>query len=99
MGMANEIDEFLRAEGAAATLLDSGKPNGQLNMTGQWSGRDRADGWDPDPIRKPGRRRRTGLTMSEWRDLLEWRRQERAAAMRRVHDAAVRSSMSGRSTG
>jgi hypothetical protein len=32
----SDVTDFLRAEGAAAILTDSGKPHGLLNMTGQW---------------------------------------------------------------
>ncbi|MFO0808005.1 MAG: M20/M25/M40 family metallo-hydrolase [Gemmataceae bacterium] len=32
----NELREFLRTEGVAAMLSDSGKPHGLLNMTGNW---------------------------------------------------------------
>jgi 6-phosphogluconolactonase len=44
------MTEFLRTEGAAATLTDSGKPHGLLNMTGNWGrGQDRADSAEPLP--------------------------------------------------
>ncbi len=43
------LDQFLRAEGVACTIADSAKPHGLLNMTGQWSNRDRADAADPLP--------------------------------------------------
>src|SRR5581483_2714165 len=36
MRFRQELREFLRAEGVAATLMDSGKPHGLLNMTGGW---------------------------------------------------------------
>jgi carboxypeptidase Q len=40
--MAAEIGQLLRSEGVACILLDSGKPHGLLNMTGNWrSGTDR----------------------------------------------------------
>jgi hypothetical protein len=32
-----KVSAFLREEGVAAVLLDSGKPHGLLNMTGSWS--------------------------------------------------------------
>jgi hypothetical protein len=44
-----ELSEFLRAEGAAVMLMDSGKPHGLLNMTGGWRGDDRAAAADPMP--------------------------------------------------
>jgi 6-phosphogluconolactonase len=45
-----EMAEFLRSEGAAATLTDSDKPHGLLNMTGSWGrGQDRADSAEPVP--------------------------------------------------
>lgn len=36
------LGEFLRTEGAAVILRDSGKPHGLLNMTGSWPREDRA---------------------------------------------------------
>jgi hypothetical protein len=33
---SREASEFLKAEGAAVTLIDSQKPHGLLNMTGSW---------------------------------------------------------------
>ena len=38
-----ELNDFLKAEGAACTLLDSGKPHGLLNMTGNWPTGDRGN--------------------------------------------------------
>ncbi len=49
MGFMNELSEFLRAEGAAAVLQDSGKPHGLLNMTGQWRSPERANAAEPLP--------------------------------------------------
>ncbi len=46
--MATEIGQLLRSEGVACTLIDSGKPHGLLNMTGQWRGTDRT-GAEPIP--------------------------------------------------
>lgn len=43
------VEQFLRAEGVACTLTDSGKPHGLLNMTGNWREGDRADASDPLP--------------------------------------------------
>lgn len=43
------LDQFLRAEGVACTLIDSAKPHGLLNMTGNWGGRDRAEATEPLP--------------------------------------------------
>ena len=43
------LDQFLRSEGVACTLIDSAKPHGLLNMTGNWSGRDRAEAVEPLP--------------------------------------------------
>lgn len=45
----NELNEFLRAEGAAAVLSDSGKPHGLLNMTGSWRNSERAAAAEPLP--------------------------------------------------
>jgi carboxypeptidase Q len=42
MSFRKELSDFLRNEGAAALLMDSGKPQGLLNMTGNWEGNDRA---------------------------------------------------------
>ncbi|HEY2784427.1 MAG TPA: M28 family peptidase, partial [Fimbriiglobus sp.] len=36
-GGANVLNDFLKEEGAAALLIDSGKPQGLLNMTGSWA--------------------------------------------------------------
>jgi hypothetical protein len=47
--MRREMSEFLRKEGAAVMLMDSGKPHGLLNMTGNWGGRDRGTAADPLP--------------------------------------------------
>jgi hypothetical protein len=44
-----EMADFLRAEGAAVMLSDSGKPHGLLNMTGQWRQGDRANAAEPMP--------------------------------------------------
>ena len=44
-----ELSEFLRAEGAAVLLTDSGKPHNLLVTTGQWRGADRANAPDPLP--------------------------------------------------
>jgi Zn-dependent M28 family amino/carboxypeptidase len=43
------LTEFLRSEGAAAILRDSAKPHGLLNMSGSWSGSDRASAVTPLP--------------------------------------------------
>lgn len=45
----NELNEFLRTEGAAALLQDAGKPHSLLTTTGSWRGLDRASGADPVP--------------------------------------------------
>src|SRR5581483_9366809 len=42
-GFAPDVSEFLKAEGVACTVTDSGKPHGLLNMTGSWPA-DRAAG-------------------------------------------------------
>jgi hypothetical protein len=39
---------FLKEEGAAAVLIDSGKPHGLLNMTGSWGGRGGAEPTIPE---------------------------------------------------
>src|SRR5205085_526627 len=39
---AQEVRDFLKAEGAAAVLQDSAKPHGLLVTTGQWRGKERA---------------------------------------------------------
>jgi len=44
-----ELSAFLRTEGALAIMTDSGKPQGLLNMTGSWQGRDRASAGEPLP--------------------------------------------------
>jgi hypothetical protein len=49
MGFRRELTEFLRKEGAAALLMDAGKPHGLLNMTGSWLGNDRATAIEPLP--------------------------------------------------
>ncbi len=43
------LGEFLKAEGAAAILLDSAKPHGLLTMTGSWPEGDRGTAGDPIP--------------------------------------------------
>ncbi|QVL32427.1 M20/M25/M40 family metallo-hydrolase [Telmatocola sphagniphila] len=49
MALRRELGEFLRTEGAAVMLTDSGKPHGLLNMTGSWRGGDRASANEPLP--------------------------------------------------
>ena len=44
-----ELSEFLRSEGAAVLLSDSGKPHNLLVTGGQWRGTDRANAPDPLP--------------------------------------------------
>jgi hypothetical protein len=44
-----ELADFLRAEGAAVMLQDSGKPHGLLVTTGGWRGPDRASAPEPLP--------------------------------------------------
>jgi len=44
-----ELSAFLHKEGALAIMTDSGKPQGLLNMTGSWQGRDRASTEQPLP--------------------------------------------------
>jgi hypothetical protein len=44
-----EMGDFLRAEGAAVMLQDSGKPHGLLVTTGGWRGPDRASAPEPLP--------------------------------------------------
>lgn len=44
-----EVDDFLRAEGAAATVSDSGKPHGLLVTTGGWREGDRGTQQEPLP--------------------------------------------------
>jgi carboxypeptidase Q len=46
-GFVNQ--DFLRNEGVACTLTDSGKPHRLLNMTGSWRGRDRGEAAEPLP--------------------------------------------------
>jgi hypothetical protein len=38
-----EMNEFFKSEGVAAVLIDAGKPQGLLNMTGSWRGMDRVN--------------------------------------------------------
>jgi hypothetical protein len=38
-----EMNEFFKSEGVAAVMLDAGKPQGLLNMTGSWRGMDRVN--------------------------------------------------------
>jgi Zn-dependent M28 family amino/carboxypeptidase len=47
--MQREMMEFLRTEGAAAVLTDSGKPHGLLVTTGGWRANDRVNAGDPVP--------------------------------------------------
>jgi carboxypeptidase Q len=49
MNFRRELSEFLRAEGAAVMLQDSGKPHNLLVTTGQWRGADRANAPEPLP--------------------------------------------------
>jgi hypothetical protein len=49
MAFRRELTDFLRGEGAACILHDSGKPQGLLNMTGSWRGNDRVSGAEPLP--------------------------------------------------
>lgn len=50
MAFRREMNEFMRAEGVAAILTDSGKPHGLLNMTGNWAqGEDRVAAPEPIP--------------------------------------------------
>lgn len=49
MNFRRELMEFLRAEKAAAILMDAGKPQGLLTTTGGWRGQERADAADPVP--------------------------------------------------
>jgi hypothetical protein len=48
-GFRNELNEFLRSEGAAVTLTDASKPHGLLTMSGGWRGTDRANAPEPLP--------------------------------------------------
>jgi hypothetical protein len=50
MFFRREMQEFLRAEGAALMLSDSGKPHGMMTVSGSWRGRDRADAAEPIPF-------------------------------------------------
>lgn len=45
----NELNEFLRAEGAAVLVNDAAKPQGLLVTTGSWRGTDRPSAADPIP--------------------------------------------------
>jgi len=45
----NEVDQFLRDEGAAASFSDAGKPQGLLVTTGSWRGQDRVTAPEPLP--------------------------------------------------
>jgi carboxypeptidase Q len=47
MALRREMDDFLKAEGAVATLSDSGKPHGLLVTTGGWREGDRGTPQDP----------------------------------------------------
>jgi hypothetical protein len=49
MAFRRELTEFLHTEGAAVLMMDSGKPHGLLNMTGNWRGNDRVSARDPLP--------------------------------------------------
>ena len=49
MALRREMDEFLRAEGAAVVLSDSNKPHGLLVTTGGWREGDRATAQEPIP--------------------------------------------------
>jgi hypothetical protein len=44
-----ELMEFLRTEDAAVLLMDSNKPHGLLNMTGNWRSEDRVNAGEPLP--------------------------------------------------
>ena len=44
-----ELNEFLKSEGAAVIMLDAGKPQGLLNMTGGWRGLDRVNAGEGMP--------------------------------------------------
>lgn len=48
--LQQEIRDFLKAEGAAALLQDSGKPHGLLITTGSWRGSERAQPQDAIPL-------------------------------------------------
>ncbi|HEV3078471.1 MAG TPA: M20/M25/M40 family metallo-hydrolase [Gemmataceae bacterium] len=43
MAFRRELSDFLRTEGAACILMDAGKPQGLLNMTGSWRSGGSAD--------------------------------------------------------
>lgn len=49
MALRREMDDFLRAEGAAVVLSDSNKPHGLLVTTGGWREGDRAAAQEPIP--------------------------------------------------
>lgn len=49
MTFRREMADFLRSEGVACMLMDSGKPHELLNMTGSWRGNDRAEAREPIP--------------------------------------------------
>jgi carboxypeptidase Q len=49
MAFRRELNDFLHKEGAAALLMDAGKPHGLLNMTGSWRGTDRVNATEPLP--------------------------------------------------
>lgn len=49
LALRREIDDFLKNEGAAATISDAGKPHGLLVTTGGWREGDRATPQDPLP--------------------------------------------------
>jgi hypothetical protein len=49
MAFRRELSDFLRSEGAACIFLDAGKPQGLLNMTGNWRGNDRVSAAEPIP--------------------------------------------------
>jgi hypothetical protein len=46
---SNELNEFFRAEGVAATLTDAGKPHGLMTMSGSWRNFERANAGEPIP--------------------------------------------------
>jgi carboxypeptidase Q len=48
MEFRRELNEFLKSEGVACTVTDSGKPHGLLNMTGNWPS-DRGGNENPIP--------------------------------------------------
>jgi carboxypeptidase Q len=49
MAFRRELSEFLRSEGVAVMLNDSGKPHNLLVTTGSWRGEDRANSPEPLP--------------------------------------------------